>query len=191
MRPTGTVVTPASRPDGPSRDERAVTGTASAGPSRPAGVATSRLDVPAPGTPSTIAPEPQLAGPTYEAPQPSSRVVTAGPRAAAGEMPAASAVREAPLAAAPAAPSVDTTQPTVAATHAASDEASPPSTAPAASAPPSGAAGAPAPGPSGGALAALSLAALTLAAALCFTRLLQPPAHWRPVFVVSSIERPG
>ena len=56
---------------------------------------------------------------------------------------------------------------------------------------PSGAAGVPGPAPFGGALFALFLAAMSLAAALWFARLLHPPAHWRPVFVVSLIERPG
>jgi hypothetical protein len=67
-----------------------------------------------------------------------------------------------------------------------------PAAAPAGMAAPSGAAGVPGPaGPSGGALFALSLAALCLAAALWFARLLYPPARWRPVFLVSLIERPG
>jgi len=38
---------------------------------------------------------------------------------------------------------------------------------------------------------ALGLAALSLAAAFAFARLLYPPAQWRPVFLVSLIERPG
>ena len=66
------------------------------------------------------------------------------------------------------------------------------SPAPASMAAPSGAVGVPGPGgPSGGALFALSLAALSLASALWFARLLHPPAQWRPVFLVSLIERPG
>jgi hypothetical protein len=54
----------------------------------------------------------------------------------------------------------------------------------------SGASGAPGPAPSG-AVVALGLAALSLAAALVFSRLLYPPARWRPVIFVSLIERPG
>jgi hypothetical protein len=50
--------------------------------------------------------------------------------------------------------------------------------------------GAPSPAPSGTAVA-LGLAALSLAAGLVLTRLRYPPAHWRPVFLVSLIERPG
>jgi hypothetical protein len=79
-------------------------------------------------------------------------------------------------------------QPTAAAAHAADDDSSP---APAGVAAPSGAAASPGPAPFGGALSALSLAALSLAAALCFLLLLHPPAQWRPVFLVSLIERPG
>jgi hypothetical protein len=56
---------------------------------------------------------------------------------------------------------------------------------------PSSAAGGPGPAPGGAFFFALGLAALSLAAALCFARLLAPPAQWRSVFVVSLIERPG
>ena len=67
-----------------------------------------------------------------------------------------------------------------------------PSGSPAAAAVASAAFGAgPGPAPSGGTALALALAAMSAAAALCFARLLLPPARWRPVFLVSSIERPG
>jgi hypothetical protein len=90
------------------------------------------------------------------------------------------------------APTANTARSTAApAQVAAAAEPSPEPSAPAGSAAPSGAAAAAGPAPSGGASSALALAAMSLAAALCFARLLHPPARWRPVFVVSLIERPG
>jgi hypothetical protein len=71
-------------------------------------------------------------------------------------------------------------------THVAAPEAPPAATGGVSGA----ATGAPSPAPSGGSFA-LALAALSLAAALVFTLLLYPPPRWRPVFLVSLIERPG
>jgi hypothetical protein len=98
-------------------------------------------------------------------------------------------VGAAPPSVAPAQAAVDASSPAPTAPAQRADEPAP--TTPAGLAASSGAAGVSGPAPFGGAFFALSLAAMSLAAALSFARLLQPPAHWRPVFLVSLIERPG
>jgi hypothetical protein len=201
VRPIGIVVTTAPRLDGLSRDDGAVTGTAAAGPPRSTSVTPSELTAPPTRTPSAVAPELQLARPTVQAPWPPSRFVTPTPaavHAGGGGTRPASAALETGLAAL-LARGVETTpldvtgspdrQPSAA--PAVSDESSPAPAAPAGVAAPSGAAASSGPAPFGGALFALSLAAMSLAAALCFARVLHPPAQWRPVFLVSLIERPG
>jgi hypothetical protein len=151
--------------------------------------------VTAPGATSPAAaeaaPAPSPARSTVQAPHPASSVVTptAGRHAAGGPARPALADLLAPSTdTAQAAPDESRAMPTAPA-QAVSHESS---QAPTALAAPSGAAGVAGPAPSGGgALFALSLAAICLAAALWFTRLLHPPAQWRPVFLVSLIERPG
>jgi hypothetical protein len=193
VRPVGIVVTTAPRLDVLSRDDGAVTGTSPVGSPRSTSAAPSHLAALPTGTPSAVAPEPQLARPTVQAPQSPSRFVTPTSAVAraggGGTQPAFAALLTPGVQTAP----LDVTgspdrQPSAAPAQAAGHESS---AAPAGVTASSGAAGSAGPAPFGGALFALSLAAMSLAAALCFVRLLHPPAQWRPVFLVSLIERPG